>query len=255
MEVHSKWVAQFRGSENTPFYDMAFDYLARHFGPPSAEQLVDAGCGTGTKSLHLARRGYRVLGLDISETIVSQARKNTADAGFGATTEFRTADLTDIKLPSGSVKGAVCWGVLMHVPAVEKAIAELSRIVAPGGTLAISEGNKRSIQSSSIRLLKGLLRKERAEVQRTPAGIEFWEHTSTGRFMTRQADVPWFIREFEKHGMRLVERRAGQFTELYAVVPWKPLRKLIHAFNHLWFRLRWAGPSYGNLLVFRKAAD
>ena len=42
----------------------------------------------------------------------------------------------------------------MHVPAVEKAVAELSRIVAPGGTLIISEGNKRSIQAFCLRTLK-----------------------------------------------------------------------------------------------------
>lgn len=253
MEVHSKWMTQFRSSENTPFYDMAFDFIARSFGPPTKDPVVDAGCGTGTKSLHLAKRGYRVLGLDISDTIVEQARGNATAAGFGATTEFRRADLTAIQLPTGSVQRAVCWGVLMHVPAVEDAIAELSRIIAPGGMIVISEGNKRSLQSSSLRLLKRLLGRERAEIQRTAAGIEFWEITSTGRFMTRQADIPWFIREFSKHGLTLTERRAGQFTEIYSVMPWKPLRQLIHAFNHLWFRLGWAGPSYGNLLVFRRS--
>lgn len=254
MEVHSKWITQFRGSENTPFYDMAFDFLAGYYGPPSADPIVDAGSGTGTKSMHLAKRGYKVLGLDISESIVAQARAQAAEAGFGATVEFRRADLTEIPLPAGSVKGALCWGVLMHVPPIEKAVADLARIIAPGGVIAISEGNKRSIQSTFLRGLKRLLRRERAEVVSTPAGIEFWEITSTGRFMTRQADIPWLIREFERHGMTLVERRAGQFTELYTVAPWKWLRKLIHLFNHIWFRIRWAGPSYGNLLVFRKTA-
>ena len=99
------------------------------------------------------------------------------------------------------------------------------------------------------------MRRERAEVISTPAGIEFWETTSTGHFMTRQADIPWLICEFERHGLKLLERRAGQFTELYTVAPWKWLRKLIHAFNHVWFHCRWAGPSYGQLLVFRKAAE
>lgn len=255
MEVHSQWIAQFRGSENTPFYNLAFDFIAERFGKPTAQPVVDAGAGTGTKSLQLARRGYRVLGLDISDSIVAQARAAAAEAGLGAKVEFRQADLTDIPLSSGSVKGAVCWGVLMHVPPVEKAIGELARIIAPGGVLAISEGNMRSLQAVGLRALKSLLRRERAEVLHTPSGIEFWEQTSSGRFMTRQADIPWLIREFERHGLQLQTRRAGQFTELYTLVPWKPLRLLVHAFNNLWFRCRWAGPAFGNLLVFRRPTD
>ena len=89
---------------------------------------------------------------------------------------------------------------------------------------------------------------------RTLAGIEFWEETSTARLMTRQADIPWLIAEFRRHGLELVDRRAGQFTEIYVLLPWKPLRLLVHAINNLWFRrIRLAGPAYGNLLVLRRS--
>src|SRR5688572_2285537 len=253
MEVHSQWMRHFRGSENQPFYDLAFDFIARKFGSPSAQPVLDAGCGSGTKTMHLAKRGYAVLGLDISDSILEQARAAASAAGAGSQTEFRRADLTALELQSGSISRGICWGVLMHVPAVDKAVAELARVLAPGGTLVISEGNKNSLQAASLRLLKRLLGRERAEVQSTPAGIEFWEQTSTGRFMTRQADIPWLIREFEKHGLKLRRRRAGQFTEMFILLPWKPLRSLVHAANNLWFRMGGAGgPAFGNLLVFER---
>lgn len=253
MEVHSQWMRHFRGSENQPFYDLAFDFIARTFGSPSAQPVLDAGCGSGTKTMHLAKRGYAVLGLDISDSILEQARAAASAAGAQAQTEFRRADLTALELQSGSISRGICWGVLMHVPAVDKAVAELARVLAPGGTLIISEGNKNSLQAASLRMLKRLLGRERAEVQATPAGIEFWEQTSTGRFMTRQADIGWLVREFERHGLKLEERRAGQFTEIFTVVPWRPVRLLIHAFNNAWFRaVRWSGLSFGVLLVFRR---
>jgi len=74
-------------------------------------------------------------------------------------------------------------------------------------------------------------------------------------FGTRQADIPWLIREFEKHGLKLRRRRAGQFTEMFILLPWKPLRSLVHAANNLWFRMGGAGgPAFGNLLVFERPA-
>lgn len=256
MEVHSQWIGHFRGRENEPFYDLAFDFIAEQFGSPDGTSVVDAGCGSGTKSLHLARRGYAVLGLDISDAILADARAAAASAGVGSRTEFRRADLTQINLPSGGASRAICWGVLMHIPALPAAVSELSRIMAPGGVLVISEANKRSLQAVALRALKRLLGRERAEVLSTPAGLEFWEQTSSGRFMTRQADIDWLIQEFEKHGLKLRTRRAGQFSEIFIVLPWRPLRLLVHWFNNLWFRyIRRAGPAFGNLLVFERAAN
>ena len=141
----------------------------------------------------------------------------------------------------------------MHVPEVEKAIEELCRVARRGATIVISEGNAWSMEAVGVRWLKRLLGRQRADVRRTPAGIELWEETPTGTLLTRQADVRWLIRTFAVHGVNLVERRAGQFSELFTMLRWKPARQLIHAFNSLWFRkIRIAGPARANLLVFRK---
>lgn len=253
MEVHSAWVRQFRSGENDRFYTLAFDYIASMLGAPGDTPVVDAGCGSGTKSFQLAQRGYRVQAMDFSATILEQARAAAAEKGYADRITFAQGDLTSLSLPSRSVHRAVCWGVLMHVPDVGAAIGELSRILAPGGTLIISEGNVRSLQAVALRWLKRLLGRERAEIVRTPAGIEFWEETSTTRLMTRQADVPWFVAEFKRHGVELVERRAGQLTEIYMLLPWRPLRAVVHACNNFWFRwIRAAGPAYGNVLVLRR---
>jgi len=65
----------------------------------------------------------------------------------------------------------------------------------------------------------------------------------------------WLIREFEKHGMVLESRVAGQFSELYWLVPTQILKRMIHALNTVWFRhVRAPGPAFGNILIFRKRA-
>jgi len=254
-EVHDMWSRQFRSGENDAFYAMAFDYIASLFGEPGDAVVLDAGCGTGTKSLELARRGFRVRALDFSESVLPKAREAAKALGVEHRIEFGREDLTALSLPSGSFRRAVCWGVLMHVPDIAAAVRELSRVMAEGGVLVVSEGNLRSLQAVSLRTLKRALGRERAETQRTKEGIEFWETTGAGRVMTRQADIPWLVAEFAKHGLQLAERRAGQFTEIYMLLGSRILRRAVHAFNNLWFRFpRLPGPAYGNLLVFRRAS-
>jgi 2-polyprenyl-3-methyl-5-hydroxy-6-metoxy-1,4-benzoquinol methylase len=255
MDVHESWSRGFRSSENDRFYGLAFDYISKIFGDPAGPPVVDAGCGSATKTLHLARRGYRVKALDFSEAILLAARREAELAGVADRIEFGHGDLTALTQPTASAQRVLCWGVLMHVPAVEKAVAELARIVAPGGTLIVSEGNKRSVQAWAVNALKWLTRRERAQVLNVPSGKEFWEETGAGKLMTRQADIPWLIAEFERHGLKLRERRAGQFTEVYTILPWKPLRSIVHASNNAWFRLfpSFAGGAFANLLVFDRA--
>lgn len=253
MGVHSVWSRQFRGDENRAFYSLAFDHIARVFGDPAESPVLDAGCGSGTKSLALASRGYKVQAIDFSDVILERAKAEAAGQGLAPYITFAQGDLTALTIPSDSIRRAVCWGVLMHVPDISAAVSELARVMAPNGLLIVSEGNFRSLQSVLLRIVKRVLAREKAEIIRTAAGLEFWEKTEAGSLMTRQADIPWLIREFRQNQMELVARRAGQFTEIYVLLGWKPIRRIVHWFNNAWFRFpRWAGPSYGNLLVFRK---
>lgn len=254
MEVHDGWTSGYRTPENEPFYALAFDYLASIYGAPGAEPVLDAGCGSSTKTVHLARHGYPVVAIDISEKILDIARQTVTERGLQERVKHEWQDLTALSYADDAFARVLCWGVLMHVPEVEKAIAELVRVTRPGGTIVVSEGNGRSLQAVALRMLKRVLGRERADVRRTPAGIELWEETSSGRLVTRQADMRWLIDAFQTHGATLVERRAGQFTEIFTLLSWRPLRLFVHWFNNAWFRwIRFPGPAFGNLLVFRKA--
>jgi ubiquinone/menaquinone biosynthesis C-methylase UbiE len=235
---------------------MAFSHIAEQFEAPPGSVVMDAGCGSCAKSRHLVDQGFRVLGTDLSEEALDMAREAIDGTPYSECIDLRQANLTKISMEDNSVRYIVCWGVLMHIPAVADAIGELSRILKPGGRLAISEGNMKSIQTRTIRFLKKLLKKERAEVQLTSAGIENWEDTRDGRLMTRQADIGWLVAEFEKHGIKLIDRRAGQFSELYWLVPTQFLKKAIHAINSLWFKyIKRPGPAFGNILVLEKEGN
>jgi ubiquinone/menaquinone biosynthesis C-methylase UbiE len=251
--VHQQWENDYRTPENEAFYELAFDALVRTLQPPPEARILDAGCGIGAHSVRLARRGFRVQAVDFSETVLDAARANVEAQGLADRIELQRGSLMDLSFPDGSFPYVLCWGVLMHIPDVERALNELARVVTPGGTLIISETNMHSLQSVAFRALKRVFRRERAKVLRTPKGLEFWYERDAGRLVTREADPNWLIDQFDRLGLELRQRRAGQFTEAYTRVPTRPLRKLVHVLNRFWFRrVRWAGPAFGNLLLFEK---
>jgi SAM-dependent methyltransferase len=99
--------------------------------PPSV--VLDAACGTGRYSAYLAGRGHRVIGVDRSRAMLAKARAKLPKI------DFRDGDLEALPLQSGSVDAAVCALALVHLPEVGKAIAELARVVRPGGRVIVSD--------------------------------------------------------------------------------------------------------------------
>jgi ubiquinone/menaquinone biosynthesis C-methylase UbiE len=90
-------------------------------------------CGTGRQSAVLADLGHRVVGVDATEAMLERARQRVP-AG-----EFRAGSLTELPLEDGSVDAAVCSLALTHLPELGPAVAELARVVRPGGRVVISD--------------------------------------------------------------------------------------------------------------------
>ncbi|HEY7497061.1 MAG TPA: class I SAM-dependent methyltransferase [Vicinamibacterales bacterium] len=251
--IHEQWVSMYRTPEAQGFYEVAFDAIARELSAPAGSTILDAGCGSCAKSVLLAARGFHVVATDFSQNALDLAKKTIHARGLDDKITLRQGDLLRLPFEDGQFKYAVCWGVLMHVPELHRALSELTRVLAPGGKLVLSEGNMYSAQSIALRGLKRILGKGRARVERVPAGLESHEATPQGTLLTRQLDMKWFVAECDRLGLALKTRRSGQFTEMYALMPWRPVRRAIHAANDVWFRfVRLPGPAFGNLLVFEK---
>lgn len=251
--IHEDWVAKYRTAEAEAFYETAFDEVARRLGAPAGATILDAGCGSCAKSLLLARRGFHVVATDFSADALRMAGPTLEAKGVRDRVTLKQGDLLDLPFADGEFRYAICWGVLMHIPQLEKALSELARVLAPGGQLVLSEGNMYSAQSIAMRALKKVLGRGRARVERVPAGLESHEDTPTGHLLTRQTDMTWLARHMASLGLELKARIPGQFSELYAIVPGRPLKRAIHVVNDVWFRhIRRPGPAFGNILIFEK---
>ena len=115
--------------------DALFADLIAAFGLTPASLVVDVGTGTGRVALALAARGLRVIGIDPSSTMLDQARR-TAAAHPLSTVEFRLGAAEDTGLPDGGAD-AVMMAQAFHWVHPPTALAELHRILKPGGGLAL----------------------------------------------------------------------------------------------------------------------
>lgn len=252
-DVHLEWEESYRTEKNEKFYEEAFDYVIRVLNPPKGSTFLDVGCGICAHSIRLARRGFCVQATDFSESVLKLAEAQVRSFGLQNKIKLQRENVLSLSFKDESFDYTICWGVLMHIPDIEKAISELARILKRGGILIISEGNMYSLQSITLRLLKLIMRKEKATLRKTPAGLEYWTQTTAGELVTRQANIQWLIKEFQNYGLTLKKHVSGQFTEIYTRFSSNLINNLIHNFNHFWLKyIRIPYFSFGNIIILQR---
>lgn len=125
------------------------DYALHRHGPPPAFydrlgsfvdldgcRTLDLATGPGTVAFDLARRGATVTGLDVAEGQIAAARVRAREVGLEDRTAFRVARSEGTNAPDGAFD-LVTAGQSWHWFDAPSAVAEVRRVLRPGGTLAI----------------------------------------------------------------------------------------------------------------------
>jgi demethylmenaquinone methyltransferase/2-methoxy-6-polyprenyl-1,4-benzoquinol methylase len=98
------------------------------------DAVLDACCGTGDLAREASRAGaVRVVGLDFSEPMLERARRKAPSA------EFVEGDVLALPFPDGEFDAAVVGFGVRNVESLERALAELRRVLKPGGRVGILE--------------------------------------------------------------------------------------------------------------------
>ena len=108
--------------------------IRRLMGKDHAGVLLDLGCGPGVHLFALAPAFSRAIGVDLSPRMIEIATQLACGQGFGAHVELHTADAARLAcIEADSVDFVLCAGALEHMADQAAVLAEVGRVLAPGG--------------------------------------------------------------------------------------------------------------------------
>ena len=140
-----------RWYDRTTRRDMAeYQQLAARISAivPAGGSVLEVAPGPGFLSIELAKRGLRVRAVDISKTFVELARQNAAAAGVKA--RFQLGNAAALPVEDSSVDFVVCRAAFKNFTQPLKAMAEMRRVLRPGGTAMLID-LKRDVSVEEIR--------------------------------------------------------------------------------------------------------
>jgi SAM-dependent methyltransferase len=136
---HAAYQGYLREARSTATPRLHVAWAWRHFFgfAPTPGRLLDVGCATGSFMRVARNRGWSPQGVDVSPAAAAIAREVA-----GAETHAGT--LEACRFPSDSFDAVTAWEVLEHVPSPKAFMAEIYRILRPGGRVALPTPNWRS---------------------------------------------------------------------------------------------------------------
>lgn len=151
-----------------PVYDLVFGPImtaSRRAGvaalPASATRVLEVGVGTGISLPDYPRR-IRVTGIDLSPEMLDRARRRVDRRGLSNVEALAEMDASDLAFPDDSYDAAMAMYVMTVVPDPARVMAEMRRVVRPGGAILVlshfaADGGLRRALGASLAPLGRLL--------------------------------------------------------------------------------------------------
>lgn len=102
---------------------------------PPGSKILDVGCGPGEIAAKLIECGYEVWGVDVAEPMILRARIRCGSD------RFRVGDIESIPFPDSTFDAVVCLAVIEYLDSDEAALAQIRRVLKPGGRAVIAAPN------------------------------------------------------------------------------------------------------------------
>ena len=122
------------------YEDQADRMAIRKLLPKRMEKFADIGGGYGRLANEYLKRAHRVIIFDYSKSELKQAKEI-----YGDKIETRAGDIYELPFKDGELDGLMMVRVTHHLKKMDKAMAELYRVLKPGGVAVIEVANKRTV--------------------------------------------------------------------------------------------------------------
>ncbi len=183
---------------------------------PAAAPVLEVGCGAGLLSVELARRGLNVEATDPVEAMLERARQTAGGQEMAGHVHFGLADVHALGFADEAFKLVVGLGVLPWIDRPEAALAEIARVLAPGGRLIVSINNRTPLHALADPARLPMLAPLRDGLRRALATVRPISQPPPSRPIgfARPADL---ARQHDAVGLRMIRSQAfgfGPFTLL-----------------------------------------
>jgi O-methyltransferase / aklanonic acid methyltransferase len=143
-EVHKDWVAgvfdraaQTYDRVGEPYHDYFGRRLVEVLEPRATDAVLDVGCGRGAVLVPASGRVGRLVGIDTSPGMLTQARRELERVG-AAGVDLHVMDAEALTFADATFDAVTCAFTLFFLPRPERAAAEFARVVRPGGRVIVS---------------------------------------------------------------------------------------------------------------------
>lgn len=167
------------------------------------QRVVDVATGTGLTLMGLQELAHRAVGVDLSGGMLRWARRRALLVAQG--------DASALPLPDGAFDVACCFKAFPHLPAPERALRELGRVVRPGGRVVVELYNPWS--------LRGLLRRRGPRRSVSAAYNEGHVHTRYDTLADLTRMLPTGLEVEAARGIRITTP-AGRLLSVPALGSW-----------------------------------
>lgn len=167
-------------------------------------QVLDIGCGEGRFCRMLAAQGMETIGIDPAAALIAQARA-LHPAG-----RYLVEGASAVSLPDASVDLAICYLSLIDIPDLDAAIAEIRRVLRPGGRLLIA--NLQGFNTAAVGLgwshepdgtrrfsIDNYLEERPVLTEWAGISVVNW-HRPLGRYMTALLNAGFVLQHFAEPG-------------------------------------------------------
>jgi ubiquinone/menaquinone biosynthesis C-methylase UbiE len=217
-----KWIPFMQVGPQHPFLTRYVD-MHRLQG----KKLLDIACGTGVLTEQFVRMGADVTAIDLTPKAVALTKKRLSLYALSA--NVMEADAQKLPFEDHSFDYVCAWGCLMHMPNTEQAIAEIFRVLKPGGKAVAMMYHRDSVHLRyCIQLGRGILRLKYLQYDDQTLINRYTDGAKVGgnmlaRFYTRSQFARLF-RAFRKAQI-FIHDNHGMVHQLPH--PWLPIGKLL----------------------------
>jgi 2-polyprenyl-6-hydroxyphenyl methylase/3-demethylubiquinone-9 3-methyltransferase len=190
------------------------DALQERFGADLSQvRLLDIGCGGGVLAEEFAKLGCQVTGIDISEESLAVARAHARTRDLSI--KYQNGSATRLPFDEGSFGVVSCCDALEHIPELRQVIAEVGRVLKPGGLFLFDTINRTS--KSKVNFIFGL--QDFSFTKLFPKDAHVWEMFITPEELTTA---------LEEHGMQVQGMSGGVIARnpIYRSIIWGMHKKL-----------------------------